>query len=124
LPRNEVNFADCEIPGGRLVWYNPASMNAQPTSRWLTAICLLLLIGCAPTAEQKAAQFMARMDAAPPSERVPNWEHTRAMMLRQPPAVGDPAPDFSLTTCDGSQSIRLSEFRAGRPVVLIFGSWT
>lgn len=93
-------------------------------SRWSAVPFTVLLAGCAPTAEQKAAQFMARMDAAPPNERVPNWEHTRALMLRQAPAVGDPAPDFTLTTCDGSQSLRLSEFRAGRPVVLIFGSWT
>jgi hypothetical protein len=124
LVRESRIFADREISGGPSNGYNPASMNAQPTSRWLTALGLPLLVGCAPTAEQMAAQFMARMDAAPPGERVPNWEVTRALMLRQPPKVGDAAPDFVLTTCDGAESIRLSEFREGRPVVLIFGSWT
>ena len=40
------------------------------------------------------------------------------------PAIGQPAPDFSLKTPDGRQEIRLSTYRARRPVVLIFGSFT
>ncbi len=38
--------------------------------------------------------------------------------------VGDRAPDFALKTSDGSQFVRLSEFRGLEPVVLIFGSHT
>ncbi len=38
--------------------------------------------------------------------------------------VGDPAPDFELPLVDGGASIRLSEFGAGRPVALVFGSYT
>jgi Iodothyronine deiodinase len=40
------------------------------------------------------------------------------------PEVGDPAPDFSLKTHDGTAQISLSNFRGVRPVVLTFGSHT
>jgi hypothetical protein len=49
------------------------------------------------------------------------WTHARAGDLH----VGDPAPDFSLTKLDKSATVRLSSLTAqGRPVVLIFGSYT
>ena len=49
------------------------------------------------------------------------WTHARAGNLH----VGDPAPDFSLMKLDKSASERLSSLTAqGRPVVLIFGSYT
>jgi thiol-disulfide isomerase/thioredoxin len=37
---------------------------------------------------------------------------------------GDLAPDFSLSSLDGKDTVRLSDFRGKRPVVLIFGSYT
>jgi hypothetical protein len=40
------------------------------------------------------------------------------------PKVGQTAPDFTLAAPDSGQEIKLSEFGAGRPVVLIFGSFT
>jgi len=40
------------------------------------------------------------------------------------PQVGDLAPDFTLETQDGKQSVTLSSFRGRRPVVLTFGSYT
>lgn len=39
------------------------------------------------------------------------------------PPVGSLAPDFELAPPDGGASVRLSDLR-GRPVALIFGSWT
>ena len=39
------------------------------------------------------------------------------------PPVGTPAPDFELAPPDGGAGVRLSD-RRGRPVALIFGSWT
>jgi hypothetical protein len=49
------------------------------------------------------------------------WTHARAGGLQ----VGDPAPDFSLMKLDKSASVQLSTLAAqGRPVVLIFGSYT
>lgn len=76
------------------------------------------------SAEKMTSQFIAYMDAKLPEERVPNWETTRALMLREAPKVGEDAPDFTLETRDGDESIRLSKFEGDRPVVLIFGSWT
>jgi hypothetical protein len=38
--------------------------------------------------------------------------------------VGDLAPDFELSFLDGSGSVQLSEFGDGRPVALVFGSYT
>ncbi len=40
------------------------------------------------------------------------------------PAVGDAAPDFELPRLDGKGSVRLSSFKGGKPVALIFGSFT
>ena len=49
------------------------------------------------------------------------WMHARAGTLN----VGDPAPDFNLAKLDKSAHVQLSSFAAqGRPVVLIFGSYT
>jgi hypothetical protein len=47
------------------------------------------------------------------------WAPARAGQLR----VGDDAPDFELPYQDGSGAMRLSDLR-GRPVVLVFGSYT
>jgi hypothetical protein len=48
------------------------------------------------------------------------WCAAREGRLR----VGDAAPDFTLKTLDGQSAVRLSEWRGGRPVVLVFGSYT
>ena len=40
------------------------------------------------------------------------------------PDPGDAAPDFALRTPDGKRTVRLSDFRGQKPVVLIFGSFT
>jgi len=49
------------------------------------------------------------------------WTRARAGSL----AVGDAAPDFTLTKLDKTSQVRLSALTAdGKPVVLIFGSYT
>jgi hypothetical protein len=49
------------------------------------------------------------------------WLHARAGTLE----VGDRAPDFTLTTLDKSATVQLSSLTAqGKPVVLVFGSYT
>jgi hypothetical protein len=40
------------------------------------------------------------------------------------PMVGETAPDFTLPTQDGKTTVTLSDYRAKRPVVLVFGSFT
>ncbi len=44
--------------------------------------------------------------------------------LREGPAVGWLAPDFSLPNLDDDKPIALSSFRGKKPVVLVFGSFT
>jgi len=44
--------------------------------------------------------------------------------INEGPSPGDPAPDFTLKTHDGEQTIRLSELRGSKPVVLVFGNFT
>lgn len=44
--------------------------------------------------------------------------------LQEGPAVGDPAPDFTLQTHDGQQTIQLSKQLGSKPVVLCFGNFT
>lgn len=39
-------------------------------------------------------------------------------------AAGDIGPDFALPLVDGGEVLRLSEFGAGRPIALVFGSYT
>jgi len=70
------------------------------------------------------ARFMAKLPGpvaflALPFETL--WTRARAGTLH----VGDAAPDFSLMKLDKSASVQLSSLTAqGRPVVLIFGSYT
>jgi len=71
-----------------------------------------------------ATRFMEEMDRRPPSERLPHWEKTKERMSRRAPAVGETAPDFTLKSLDGQQSITRSTFHKDRPLVLVFGSFT
>jgi len=49
------------------------------------------------------------------------WTHARAGTLN----VGDRAPDFSLAKLDKSDHVQLSSLTAqGKPVALVFGSYT
>ena len=49
------------------------------------------------------------------------WTHARAGTLN----IGDRAPDFTLAKLDHSDPVQLSSFTAqGKPVVLVFGSYT
>ena len=80
------------------------------------------LAGCRPA--DPAGDFIRQMDRMPPERQFPNWPRTRQLMLRRAPAVGEDAPDFTLTTPDGGETITRSLYQPGRPQVLIFGSWT
>jgi hypothetical protein len=81
-----------------------------------------ILAGCHTV--DPAAEALARMDRAPVGKRPKNWEQTKTLMARVPPRAGQPAPDFSLRTLHGRATISRSAQQAGRPQVLIFGSFT
>ncbi len=52
----------------------------------------------------------------------PNWQ--RRMRDDKAPKLGEVAPAFSLKSLDGKSEISLASFKAKKPVVLIFGSYT
>jgi len=55
------------------------------------------------------------------NKEVTVWQHENNPNV---PKVGDIAPDFELSDNTGKKSVRLSDFRGKRPVVLLFGSFT
>ena len=44
--------------------------------------------------------------------------------IQEGPKVGAPAPDFTLKTVDGKETVRLSKVVGKKPVVLVFGNFT
>jgi hypothetical protein len=96
----------------------------------VAVVALLWLLACAGLYDimlqppETFARFMSKLPGPVaflvfPFETL--WTHARAGHLK----VGDTAPDFSLTKLDKSASVQLSSLTAqGRPVVLIFGSYT
>lgn len=67
---------------------------------------------------QVMKRFPGPMFAVVPFRRL--WFVARAGQLK----VGDPAPDFALTTNDRKSQVELAGFRGAKPVVLVFGSYT
>ncbi len=91
----------------------------------LAALYLVLIAALWAAMRQppdRFSRFMARMPM--PAMLVlpfqPLWMSARAGHLRD----ADPAPDFDLETLDHKGRVRLSSFRGGKPVVLVFGSYT
>ena len=71
---------------------------------------------------EQFGRFMSKMPMAvflvAPFETM--WTRARAGNLN----VGDPAPDFTLSTLDKSSRVTLASIRSDKPVVLVFGSYT
>lgn len=99
----------------------------------ITTLCVvaaLWLISCAALygvmrrPPERFGQVMARVPEQAAFMVLPFetlWLRARAGTLQ----VGDPAPDFTLAKLDKSAHVQLSSFAAqGRPVVLVFGSYT
>ncbi|MFN0056203.1 MAG: hypothetical protein ACKV0T_28990 [Planctomycetales bacterium] len=62
-------------------------------------------------------------DMPRPDRMLPMFFRGEFGVLEPGPALGDEAPDFTLPTHDGSRVVTLKESR-GKPVILIFGSFT
>ena len=96
----------------------------------LVLVCLMLLYGLASLGlyvamRQPPDKFGAIMSRMPTVAMIvlpfkPLWMSARAGKL----SVGDVAPDFALPTVDHTRTVKLSEEYRGKPVVLLFGSYT
>lgn len=109
-------------------------MNLKPTRTILVktfaVVAILWLLGCGALYHimrqppETFGRFMAKLPGPAPFLLFPFetlWTQARSGALR----VGDAAPDFSLAKLDKSARVQLSTLTAqGRPVVLIFGSYT
>lgn len=98
--------------------------------RTIVAIVIVWLVACAAiyrTMQQPPERFasvMAKLPGPVPFIVLPFetlWLRARAGTLHK----GDAAPDFTLAKLDKSGQVQLSTLTAqGKPVVLIFGSYT
>jgi hypothetical protein len=98
--------------------------------RVLAGVAVLWLVGCGVLYHimrqppETFGRFMAKLPGPVPFLVFPFetlWMQARSGLLR----VGDTAPDFVLAKLDKSDRVQLSSLTAtGRPVVLIFGSYT
>jgi Ca2+-binding EF-hand superfamily protein len=62
-------------------------------------------------------------DMPRPERMLPMFFKGEFGVLESGPALGETAPEFTLPTHDGSRAVTLSQLR-GKPVILIFGSFT
>jgi hypothetical protein len=89
---------------------------------WLLACAALYRVMLQPP--ERFAWVMSKMPGPVPFLLLPFetlWLRARAGKL----AIGDAAPDFTLAKLDHTDPIQLSSFTAqGKPVVLVFGSYT
>ncbi len=92
--------------------------------KWMALVSTLTGALCLVQDVEPAKKFIEQMDKAPADQRVPNWEQTKSLMARVAPKVGGDAPDFSLPSLDGNQTVKLTQHKGDKPVVLIFGSFT
>ena len=75
---------------------------------WLTGISASFYPGDAPTQQQLVKGLLSGELGS----------------LQEGPSLGDQAPDFTLTTQDGKQTIHLADVIGCKPVVLMFGNFT
>ena len=75
-------------------------------------IAALLVLAC--------AALPAQQGGLPAPADKPLKERPREGTLKQ----GDIAPDFTLKLLHSEKTVRLSSFRGGKPVALVFGSYT
>jgi hypothetical protein len=89
---------------------------------WL--LCCAALFQIMQQPPETFGRFMAKLPGPVPFLLFPFetlWMQARAGHLK----VGDQAPDFLLTRLDKTATVQLSNLTAqGKPVVLIFGSYT
>jgi len=87
----------------------------RPFLKWTVAVVLLLLV---------AAFAVLSFIAGSPKDAYGMVRYALPHMHRGTLKPGDDAPDARLVMLDGVGSFHLRERTAGRPLVLVFGSFT
>ena len=82
--------------------------SAQLRTAWLTGLDGSFLPGDAPTPEMLLKAFLAGEVGS----------------FQEGPLAGEPAPDFTLRTHDGTRTVQLSAEIGPKPIVLVFGNMT
>ncbi|MCE9583190.1 MAG: peroxiredoxin family protein [Planctomycetes bacterium] len=96
------------------------------TLRFRRVLALVLLAGLASGCRlfEPSTAFFLKMELGPKEDRPKTWDYVKHLGMRRVPSVGDAAPDFTVTTMDGTTAITRSDFQAGRPLVLILASFS
>jgi len=127
-PANQPIIAALRL--GFLNLKTPAKSAQKTIAAVVCAVAILWVLGCVSiyNVMRRPPESFARVMAKIPGPAAflvlpfeTLWRHARAGTL----SVGDPAPDFRLAKLDKFDQVQLSRFSAqGRPVVLVFGSYT
>jgi len=96
----------------------------DPFGFLIVGLVVLMAANFRCSSQNPAASFYAKQESLPPEKRIPEWDRVKALMSRPAPAVGDVAPDFTLPTLDGDSQITRSAHQEGKPLLMIFGSYT
>jgi ketosteroid isomerase-like protein len=92
---------------------DPRKMKKLPWVSYYARYTLTLTPKTGGSAIQSRGQFMTRFHRQPDG----------SLKVIRGPRIGDRAPDFTLNSMKGGGKVQLSVLR-GKPVVLIFGSYT
>jgi hypothetical protein len=87
----------------------------KPRWKWIIGIALLLIVG---------AFVGLSVMAGSPKDAYGMVRYALPHMHRGKLKVGDDAPDAQLVALDGHEHFHIRERTAGRPLVLVFGSFT
>ncbi|MCH7872576.1 MAG: hypothetical protein IID33_12835 [Planctomycetes bacterium] len=79
----------------------------------VVAAFLQSLTGC--SVRYRVAHMIARVDAMPAEERPAEWDRTKALLLREAPKVGEPAPPERFAEYIGTEALLLGWF--GMPLL-------
>ncbi len=104
------------------VWHTIVISLCVPAAVWVVATASIYVVMRQPP--EQFGRVMAHIPGPVAFMVLPFetlWMRARAGTLN----LGDRAPDFTLTKLDHTEQIQLSSFTAqGKPVVLVFGSYT
>jgi hypothetical protein len=95
--------------------------------RFSRACAAILLVAVVPGCRlfEPATAYALRIELGIGGiEKPHNWSQIKQLANRRAPMIGERAPDFILPALADGSLVQRSEYQAGRPLVLVFGSYT